>query len=448
MKQQKFTNFSLFVSIVAAIGGLLFGYNTSVISGALLFLKSSFNLSTFDQEMLVSIILIGALFGACFGGLITDKLGRKFTLLLTSVLFIIGTFIVMSADTLRVLFMGRVIIGFAIGIVSVAVPLYIAEMSDPKHRGALVSLNQFGVTIGILLAYIINYAFAIDSDWRAMFGFAIIPSIILFILLFFIPETPTFLATHGKKKKALKILKKIILDPKESEIESIESSQKQVVAWSHLLEKSVRPALFIGIGISIFQQVTGINIVIYYAPTIFQLAGFESAPSAILASLGIGTINVIMTFVALWLIDLVGRKPLLKVGISGMIVSLIILGFVFLLKGSLVSIISIISLMAYVSFFAIGLGPIAWLIISEIYPMGIRGRAMGIATFANWSFNYILSLSFLTLVDILGKSFTFWLYAIIGIFALWFVIKKVPETKGKTLKEIQNFFKSKKTKII
>jgi sugar porter (SP) family MFS transporter len=445
MKQQKFTNFSLFVSIVAAIGGLLFGYNTSVISGALLFLKGSFNLSTFNQEMLVSIILIGALFGACFGGMIADKLGRKFTLLLTSVLFIFGTFIAMSADSLRVLFMGRIIIGFAIGIVSVATPLYIAEMSDPKHRGALVSLNQFGVTIGILLAYIINYAFAIDSDWRAMFGFAIIPSIILFILLFFIPETPTFLATHGKKIKALKILKKIILNPTSSEIDSIESiNQEKAVSWSHLFEKSVRPALFIGIGISIFQQVTGINIVIYYAPTIFQLAGFESAPSAILASMGIGTINVIMTFIALWLIDLVGRKPLLKVGISGMVISLIVLGFVFLLKGSLVSLISIISLMAYVSFFAIGLGPIAWLIISEIYPMGIRGRAMGIATFANWTFNYLISLSFLTLVDLLGKSFTFWLYAIIGILALWFVIKKVPETKGKTLKEIQTFLKRNK----
>jgi sugar porter (SP) family MFS transporter len=445
MKQQKFTNFSLFVSIVAAIGGLLFGYNTSVISGALLFLKGTFNLSTFNQEMLVSIILIGALVGACFGGMIADKLGRKFTLILTSILFIIGTFIAMSADSLRILFMGRIIIGFAIGIVSVATPLYIAEMSDPKHRGALVSLNQFGVTIGILVAYIINYAFAIDSDWRAMFGFAIIPSIILFILLFFIPETPTFLATHGKKAEALKILKKIILHPKPSDIASIENiNQEKAVSWSHLLEKSVRPALFIGIGISIFQQVTGINIVIYYAPTIFQLAGFESASSAILASMGIGTINVIMTFIALWLIDLVGRKPLLKVGISGMVISLIVLGFVFLLKGNLVSIISIISLMAYVSFFAIGLGPIAWLIISEIYPMGIRGRAMGIATFANWTSNYLISLSFLTLVDLLGKSFTFWLYAIIGIFALWFVIKKVPETKGKTLKEIQTFLKRKK----
>ncbi|NGX56218.1 MAG: Arabinose-proton symporter [Candidatus Anoxychlamydiales bacterium] len=443
-KKQKFTSFSLFTSIVAAIGGLLFGYNTSVISGALLFLKKSFGLSTFNQEMLVSIVLIGALLGACFGGLITDKLGRKFTLFFTSILFIIGTFVAMNANSINILLLGRMILGFAVGIVSLATPLYISEMSDPQHRGALVSLNQFAVTIGILLAYIINYSFAIDGNWRAMFAFALIPAFALFILLFFVPETPTFLATHGKKKKALKILSKILIDTKNSEISNIENNkEKKAASWSHLFSKSVRPALFIGIGISVFQQITGINIVIYYAPTIFQLAGFESAPSAILASMGIGTINVIMTFIALWLIDLVGRKPLLKVGISGMVISLTVLGFAFLAKGTLVSMVSVVSLMAYVAFFAIGLGPIVWLIISEIYPMGIRGRAMGIATFANWTTNYIITLSFLTLIEILGKSFTFWLYAFIGIIALWFVIKKVPETKGKSLKEIQKFFKNK-----
>ncbi|NGX62955.1 MAG: putative metabolite transport protein CsbC [Candidatus Anoxychlamydiales bacterium] len=446
-KTQKFTAFTLVASLIVAIGGLLFGYNTSSISGAILFLAKDFNLSTIAQEMIVSIILIGALIGACFGGILTDRVGRKATLILTTVVFLIGTFLVMTANHIAMLVIGRIILGLAIGIVSLSVPLYIAEMSDPRHRGALVSLNQLAITIGILLAYVVDYFYAPTGDWRSMFGIALIPTILLFIGLFFIPETPSFLASQGKKEKALKILKKIEIDTSKSEVAlSTKISTKKMASWKKLFEKSVRPALFAGIGISVFQQITGINIVIYYAPRIFQLAGLESAASAILATMGVGTINLFMTFVALWLIDMVGRKPLLIVGILGMVASLGVLGIGFLESTKATSIISIVSLMTYVSFFAISLGPVAWLIISEIYPMGIRGRAMGIAIFANWTCNYIVSLTFLTLVDFLGKSGTFWLYAAIGLLALWFVIKKIPETKGKELKEIQDYFKKKAAK--
>lgn len=444
VKKQKFTSFTLFVSIIAAIGGLLFGYNTAAISGAILFLTKDFNLSTIAQEVMISIILVGALIGACFGGILTDRIGRKKSLFITSIVFIIGIFIVMMAQTVTMLFIGRIILGLAVGVVSLAVPLYIAEMSDPTHRGALVSLNQLAITIGILLAYVTDYFYAPTGEWRSMFGIAMIPAVLLFIGLFFIPETPSFLAIHGKKDKALKILKKIEVDTSHSEVVVEKGTSKKRVSWKNLLEKSVKPALFAGIGISIFQQITGINVVIYYAPRIFQLAGLESATSAILATMGVGVINLLMTLVALWIIDLVGRKPLLIVGLIGMSLSLGVLGIGFLQTTGAASIISIVSLMCYVSFFAIGLGPVTWLIISEIYPMGIRGRAMGIAIFANWTCNYIVSLTFLNLIDFFGKSGTFWFYGVICLLGLWFVIKKIPETKGKELKEIQKYFKKAK----
>jgi sugar porter (SP) family MFS transporter len=443
-KKTRFTAFTLFASIIAAIGGLLFGYNTSAISGAILFLTKEFNLSTIAQEVIVSVILIGALIGACFGGILTDKIGRKNTLFITTIIFFVGTFIVMTADYVTNLIIGRIILGLAIGIASLVVPLYIAEMSDPKHRGTLVSLNQLAITIGILLAYVVDYFYSPLGEWRSMFAIALIPTALLFIGMFLLPDTPSFLASKGKKEKALKILKKIEVDTSGSEVVE-KVNEEKAASWKHLFDKSMKRALFAGIGISIFQQITGINIVIYYAPTIFKLAGLESATSAILATMGVGTINFLITILALWLIDRAGRKPLLIIGLIGMIVSLTVLGFGFLQATKAASIISIVSLMSYVSFFAISLGPVAWLIISEIYPLGIRGRAMGLAVFANWSCNYIVSLTFLSLVEFLGKSGAFWFYAVICLFGLWFVIKKIPETKGKELKEIQEYFKKKRS---
>ncbi len=447
-RKNKFTGFTLFVACVAAFGGLLFGYNTSVISGAVIYITKEFQLNVIMQQVIVSIILIGALVGACFGGLLTDRLGRRSTLMITAVFFLIGTVIVTTAHTLFVLFIGRIIVGLAIGVVSMAAPLYIAEMADPKHRGALVSLNQLAVTLGILLAYGINYVFSDVQEWRSMFGFGLVPAALLFLGLFFIPETPSFLVMVGKKQKAIKLLKKILVDTAHSEVieEPKRESPAKLARWSHLFEKSIRPALLAGIGISVFQQLTGINVVIYYAPRIFNLAGFESSQSAILATVGIGVINVIMTIIALWLIDMIGRKPLLKIGITGMLICLAVLGTAFHVTAGALGAISIISLMAFVAFFAIGLGPVAWLIISEIYPMGVRGRAMGIATFANWTCNYIVSLTFLSLINFLGTSGAFWFYSAICLIALWFVIKYIPETKGKDLEDIHKYWLKKSAK--
>lgn len=442
-RKRKFTSYSLFVSCVAAIGGILFGYNTSVISGVLLFISESFQLSTIQQEVIVSTLLIGALIGALMGGLIADAFGRKKTLFLTLVLFFIGVLTLTEANSFNSFLIGRFISGLAIGIVSMAAPLYIAEMSPPENRGALVSLNQLCITIGILLAYIVTYAYSSTANWRDMFAFGFIPIVIQFIGLFFVAETPSWLISHQKREAADKILHRIRVSHKGEHLvqENNEEDSPSKKNFKALFSPAVRLPFLIGIGVAVFQSVTGINTVIYYAPQIFQLAGYESAQTALFATVLVGIINVIVTIIALWLIDRIGRRPLLIAGLIGMAASLIVLGISFLSTGDAAGLTAIFAMIVYVAFFAVSLGPVAWLIISEVYPLGIRGRAMGIATFANWVSNYFVSLTFLTLMENLGTSGTFWLYAIICFLGLWFVIKLVPETKGKTFEQIQSFWK-------
>ncbi len=442
-KSFKFTWFSAFAASIAALGGFLLGYNQTVVAGSLFFIEKDFHLSTFQEELVVSILLIGALIGATFGGVLADRIGRKYSLLFSSVLFFVGTALLATADTLFILMIGRCICGFAVGIVSLVVPLYIAEMSDPTHRGVLVSLNQLAITLGILAAYIINYVFASSGEWKSMFGSGLIPAIILFFGLFFLPESPSYLAEIGKHEKAKKILSKIRTIRSDEEVVLKQETTKEKVKWKHVFDKTIRPALVVGIGVSILQQLSGINGVIFYAPKIFQMAGFALAQNAILASISVGVINVIMTIVALWLIDLVGRRPLLIVGLSGMVVALILLGASFVFFHAYLGLIAIICIITYIAFFAISLGPIPWLLFSEIFPLGVRGRAMGVAFFVNWIVNYMVSLTFLTFTQVLGAGGTFWLFAVVCIFGLWFVVVKVPETKGKSFIQIQKYFKSK-----
>lgn len=441
------TPFTVFVSIIAAFGGLLFGYNTSVISGALLFISEQYHLTTLQEELVVSTILIGALIGAMIGGTLTDKFGRKRTIFMTVLLFFIGTFFLIFANSFWNFITGRFLLGLAIGVVSVASPLYIAEMSPPKRRGALVSFNQLAITIGILFAYIVDYGYSINGEWRWMFGFALVPTILLFLGLFLIPETPSWLSTHGKLAKAKKVMDRI--KPNRGEEEANlegKKSEESKGRISDVFSKAMRPAFATGIGISIFQQIVGINVVIYYAPKIFQLAGFVSNRSAIFATIGIGVINVIMTVVSLWLIDLLGRKPLLLIGLVGMTFSLLFLGFAFHVETQELGMSAVISLMCYVAFFAISLGLVTWVIISEIFPLKIRGVAMGIAVFASWTANYIVSLTFLNLLNDLGSAGTFWMYAGICILGIFFVVWKVPETRNKSFEEIQNFWLKKSSK--
>ena len=433
----------------AALGGLLFGYDTGVISGALIFIRQEFALSAFGQELAVSIVLAGATVGALTGGRLSDRFGRRATLVATSVIFIAGAIVCAAADSLTVLVVGRVIVGLGIGLACTTVPVYISEVAPPEARGWQVSLFQLAITVGILAAYLVDYAFARSQAWRWMLGLAAIPGLILGVGMLVLPESPRWLAKHLGPEAARVVLLRIrggSVDTEYREIcDSLEHAEEHG-RWADLLLPAVRPALVVGIGLAIFQQVTGINTVIYYAPTIIQAAGIPSAEGAILATAGIGLVNVLMTVVAMWLIDRVGRRPLLLTGIAGMTVSLAVLGIVFHGSGGapVAAWLAVVTLMAYVAFFAISLGPIFWLLISEIYPLQIRGIAEGTAAGTNWIFNMLVSITFLTLLEILGPSWTFWLYGVLAIGSLIFSYYLVPETKGRTLEEIEESWRSRR----
>lgn len=439
------------ISLIAAIGGLLFGYDTGSISTAILLIKKELLLTPAQQELAIAMVPLGGILGAFFGGLLSDRNGRKKTILAASIIFIVGILFFSFSDSIYEIIICRFVVGIAVGIYLALVPLYIAELAPSHMRGALVSINQFAITIGLLASYLAGDLFIKTDGWRMLFSLAVIPAALQFIVFLFFPESPSWLVNNNRSKEALLILSRYRGSIKEAELELFEiqkhKDKKGEVKQSSLKEflgKPLRPILLAGLGVTIIQQVTGINAILYYAPTIFQFAGFASNQSAILATTLLGSINVLMTFISIFLLDRIGRKPLLIIGLSGMILSLIILGIGFNSHDSIVGKISMISLLVYIAFFAISLGPIAWLLNSEIYPLHIRGSAIGLATCTNWFFNFLITVTFLDLTRLLDKSGAFWLYAFIGIIGLIFIIKKIPETKNKSLDEIEDYWKKKR----
>jgi len=436
----------------AAIGGFLFGYDTGVIAGAILFIRKEFTLGPGAEELIIGIISIGAVLGALVSGPLSDRFGRKKVVLASALLFIASSSqLALSYDVSSLIF-GRLIVGFAIGIASTTVPIYIAELAPREHRGTLVTTMQLAITIGILAAFCAGALFATHENWRMMFFMGAIPAAIQFIGMIFLPESPRWLIKSGKEKHASTVLLSVrdrASDVKK-EIEHIKKNIKvERSTWRELLHPAARRALLIGVGVTVIQQITGINCVLYYAPTIFQFSGFGSNTTAMLATTGVGLVNVFMTFVAIWLLDRAGRRPLMLVGLGGMIFSLFMLGLGFLLPkefGSSVGLLTALSLMLFVGFFAFSMGPVGWLLNSEIYPLKIRGRAMSLAVFSNWLANFIVTTSFLTLLKSLGSTYTFWLYGLIAVIGWIFIYIKVPETKGKSLEEIQDFWHKKRRK--
>ncbi|HSR05837.1 MAG TPA: sugar porter family MFS transporter, partial [Bryobacteraceae bacterium] len=344
------------------------------------------------------------------------------------------------APSVTSLAVGRIFVGLAIGVCSYTAPLYISEISPARNRGALVSMNQLLITVGILASYLTDYTLAAGEHWRWMFALAAIPAVILGIGMVFLPESPRWLVGVGKRHLAREVLGKIRSSLEaDQELELIESHHTgQEVRWTELFNLKYRPALIVGVGLAIFQQITGINTIIYYAPTIFQLAGFSSAAQSILVTAGVGLVNVVLTILSVRLLDRTGRRPLLLIGIAGMIASLIALGFVFFLGSHSSSLgwLAVASVMLYVASFAIGLGPIFWLMIAEIYPLRVRGVAMGVATMANWGFNLLVAMTFLLLIQRFGAARTFWIYALVSVGSWIFSYRLVPETNGRTLEEI------------
>lgn len=433
-----------FIAAIAATGGLLFGFDTGVISGAILFITDEWGLTAEAKGLVVSSVLIGAMFGAALSGKLADHYSRRNVIIATAGIFFLGSIGTAFAPNSELLIFGRIIIGIAIGVASFTVPLYISEISPSNVRGALVSLNQLAITIGIVLSYVVDTAFApVENGWRFMFGVGIFPAIILGVGMFFLPKTPRWLMSKNYEKEARRVLAKIEGEENvEEHIQNMKNAIKEEsgAKLTDLVLPWLRPALIIGIGMMFIQQCTGINTVIYYAPTIFQLAGFESAQSAIMATTVVGVVNVLLTIVSIVLIDKVGRKPLLYVGLSGMTLSLGVLGLSFFLQASLgtaLKWVAISSMLVYIASFAVSLGPICWLLISEIYPLKIRGVAMSIATFSNWAFNFIVALTFPILIEYIKEPSTFWIYTALSILGLFFCYYYVPETKGHTLEEIE-----------
>ncbi len=433
-----------FIAGVAALGGLLFGYDTGVISGALLFIREALALSPTMQGIVVAIVLAGAAIGAAVAGALSDRLGRRRVILAAALLFVLGAVLSALAAGVTALLIGRFFVGLAIGIASMLTPLYLAEIAPARDRGAVVSLNQLCITIGILVSYLVGFALATAPlGWRWMLGIGALPGIILAIGMMILPESPRWLAGHGRMEDAGAVLRRLrgnadVTEELTALRTDIAREGRQLAGGGELFSARMRRPLAIGIGLAMFQQITGINTVIYFAPTIFETAGLPSAAISILATAGVGLVNVIMTIVSIRLIDRLGRRQLLFWSLGGMAITLLVLAGAFAagVSGGLAWI-TVASVAAFVGFFAIGLGPVFWLLIAEIFPLALRGRAMSLATVANWGFNLVVSVTFLDLVAAVGSAGAFLAYAVLSVAALVFVVVMVPETKGHSLEEIE-----------
>lgn len=436
------TAFVFVVAFVAALGGLLFGYDTGVISGALPFIDDDFSLSPLSEGLVVSSLLIGAMVGAGFAGRLADTLGRRRVVLIAAVVFAIGAIGAGLAPAVWVLILFRLVLGVAVGAASVMVPLYISEMSPTPVRGTLSSLFQLAITIGILVAYVINYALAGSEAWRTMLILAVIPSAGLFIGIYFLPETPRWLVSKGFIERAKRVLRRIYggrnVEVEVERIQRVERQEHGQGGIGELLSPVVRPMLIVGLGLAMFQQFVGINTIIYYAPTIIEATGLATQ-AAILATVGVGLVNFLMTFVAIYLIDRVGRKPLLTFGLVGMIASLLILTGGFLVGGlqGAPAWLTITGLLLYIASFAATFGPVMWVMLPEIFPLNVRGAGTGVSTIGNWGANFVVSLLFPVLAAAIGLTWVFGLLAVISAAALVFIIVLVPETKGRSLEQIE-----------
>lgn len=450
--------FILGITLVSAMGGLLFGYDWVVIGGAKPFYERFFDISNsaYLQGWAMSSALIGCLFGALFSGYFSDRFGRKLPLITAAALFTIAAIGTGAASQFTLFIVFRLIGGLGIGLASAISPMYIAEISPAPMRGRLVSINQLTIVIGILAAQITNYliaeavpadatdAFILNSwngqsGWRWMFWAGTLPALLFFIFSFFIPESPRFLAKSGKSATAFSILKKIggndYAIHEQKEIAETLHGTDSKIDWKALRSKKVRPVLILGVVLAVFQQWCGINVIFNYAEEIFTSAGY-SVGDMLFNIVITGTVNLIFTFVAMRMVDSWGRRKLMLLGSIGLAVIYLILGtsYFFELKGLAILILVLLAIATY----AMTLAPITWVVLSEIFPNSVRGAAMAIATTALWIACFVLTFTFPKLNKLLDASGVFWLYGFICLSGFLFILKKLPETKGKSLEEIEN----------
>ena len=460
------SSYLLKLTIVATLGGLLFGYDTAVISGTVSSLERFFVLPFGLGEMeanarlgfVVSSALIGCIIGGISGGIISKKLGRKNGLILAAILFLfsaIGSAMpemlvkpIGEADHtfIYTFIVYRIIGGIGVGLASMLSPLYIAEIAPAKSRGKLVSMNQFAIIFGMLIVYFVNYYIAKQGDdtwlnsvgWRWMFASEIIPAGLFLIMLFFVPDTPRSLVLKSQPEKALDVLIKV--NGIEEGKKILADIQNTVVSHSGKLFSFGMTVIVIGVLLSVFQQFVGINVVLYYAPEIFKSMG-SGTDIALLQTIIVGAVNLLFTVLAIMTVDKFGRKPLMIIGAAGMAISMFALGTTFFMES--VGMGALVFMLIYVASFAMSWGPVCWVLLSEIFPNKIRGRALAVAVAAQWISNYLVSWTFpmmdknTYLLEKFNHGFAYWIYGVMGVLAMVLVWKFVPETKGKTLEEME-----------
>ncbi|ANE49730.1 hypothetical protein SY85_03690 [Flavisolibacter tropicus] len=435
--------FIMLVSGVAAFGGLLFGFDTAIISGAIPYISAYFSLSEYMLGWAVGSILIGCAVGAMLAGGLADRYGRRLMLIVCAVLFAASGIGAGLSDNLSLFIAFRLIGGLGVGAAAMVSPMYIAEIAPARWRGRLVACYQLAIVIGILVAYFSNYIFdgLGANNWRWMFASQAAPSLLFFLLLLIVPETPRWLIMKGKKAKAVTILEKISeTESIEEEVAEIESSfhAKHSISIKQLFSKTYRPVLFIGIIVAVFQQVTGINSIIYYAPVIFKETGIDSA-SSLMQTIGIGVVNILSTCVAIGLVDKVGRKKLLLTGCLLMGISLVAVGLCFSYR-YFDHYVVLIFMLLYVASFGATLGAVVWVYLSEIFPNLVRSLALSIATLALWLADFAVTLTFPVMTKHLGTSYTMFCYALLCAVAFVYMWFKVKETKGRSLEEMETLF--------
>ena len=436
-------------TFVAAVGGLLFGYDTAVVAGAIGFIQEKYNLSPAMTGWAASCALVGCMAGAMLAGWLSDKLGRKKVLMIAGFAFAVSSIGILIPSDIEYFIFFRFIGGIGIGIASILAPMYISEIAPADIRGRLISIYQLGIVTGILLIYFVNAGIAglhdnawnVNSGWRWMFGSGLVPSLIFILLLLPIPESPRWLAKQNRWNEADVILAKVNgRENADKEIAAIrESLTEQQGSFLDLLKPGLRTALTIGIVLAIFSQITGINVIMYYAPEIFKATGSGSS-SALMQTIWVGSINLLLTIVAIKYVDKLGRKKLLLIGSAGMAVCLAIVGLAFYTE-SAGGYWVLAGILLYISFFAISLGPLTFVVVAEIFPYHLRGRAMSVAIFFLWLSVYLVSQTFPMLLESIGSAYTFWIYMITSVMAFIFIWKVVPETKGKTLEQIQEMWR-------
>lgn len=429
---------------VAAIAGLLFGFDIAVINGAIIFLRTQFHLTDFETEFAVSSLLVGCIAGAAIAGWLSDRYGRKRILSFAALLFAASSIgAALPRDFLQ-FGIARFIGGIAIGVASMLAPLYIAEVSPARIRGRLVSLNQMAIVTGILLAYLVNWALSFSgaSSWRWMFAAAVVPSLGLFSGLFFVPESPRWLVEKHRESEALSILTRVEgVERAEDQLAHIrESLRQEAGSFRDLLAPTLRRPLFLTVALAVLQQITGINTVLFYGSIIWQRElGGHNASSAIGANTTIGFVNFFTTIAALWLIERSGRRPLLMFSSGCMAVCQLTLGLAFLLRPPPAPLV-LGAMLLCVAAFAIGLGPVTWVLMAELFPTHVRGRAMSVANVALWVASFVLTFTFLSLTHAITITGAFCLYSVMCVLAFLLVWRLAPETKGRSLEEIETLW--------